>query len=494
MDRDFKYFLDLPPHLDETADKEVLFWEQRQAWLARYWRRLELISETILQIGGAERTEPRLDLARLLWAGVPRPSMPLPQAFKDPGMLESGWLGPFAPDRAVATEDREWLRIAAIIIEGAMETGGEVRPFYRGILADCHALTGKPLLAARIWEEQRDEIIRDCMKDFMEFTKDHGPEVPQERLAAFGTVEVGLFIAGCLDESAGLGDREKAIRVLESMLEKSPASPQVHHKLGELLNKENRYSEVAQHFATERELTPESDVWRDPFADFASNAAFFKPQRCIKEYLQSVNAGAQKRLLRRTIEAHWPMFRYMTEACREKWVNGSYWLLGDHSSEDWSERERASLAGTELAGAAEWQLRHDLFTPFKEQLGDSLVSRATANKEGRLSDWCSFLLSDHYSLSLGNMRAILWMTHGTSEPLLRPFEDWLRRKFEDSWRKLNDRRWDVIAESRSRNLHAVSLEFSDAETLHFRCVQFLDALIRCVYINPAAPPSPGRQR
>ena len=161
MDRDFKYFLDLPPHLEETTNKDVLLWEQRQAWLARYWRRLELISETISQIGGAERSEPRLDLARLLWAGVPRPSMPLPQALKDPGMLESGWLGPFAPDRAVATEDRGWLRKAAINIEGAAETGGEVRPFYKGILADCHALTGNPILAARIWEDQQDEIIRD---------------------------------------------------------------------------------------------------------------------------------------------------------------------------------------------------------------------------------------------------------------------------------------------------------------------------------------------
>ena len=110
------------------------------------------------------------------------------------------------------------------------------------------------------------------------------------------------------------------------------------------------------------------------------------------------------------------MFRHMTEACREKWVNGSYWLLGDHSSDDWSERERASLAGTELAGAAEWQLRHDLFTPFKEQLGDTLVSRAQSNRESRISDWCSFPLSPHYNLSLGNMRAILRMRAVSGRP------------------------------------------------------------------------------
>ncbi|GIU77530.1 MAG: hypothetical protein KatS3mg005_0768 [Bryobacteraceae bacterium] len=482
---DLRYFLDVPPTIDAIEDPEQLLWEMIQACLARHWPRAQRVCERLECFPPQDLCDPKLFFVRLVWLREIHNTFPSVNRRR----IAFDWWDLFSPrlfsePHACATESSlPVVRQALVYLENAFERKADIPVASRAIQCDLLTACGRFEEAARVAEQFGLQTFAFVNNEFYrilsQLSSEPGSDASQDADTTRNDEKglVAKYIGECL---AAAGRATEAIGRMEEAIALCPEMKGWHRRAAELYAREQKFIEATRHLALERELDPEDEAWKDPIRNIAATVhrefemLGLDRDRQKGEYENA--SGSAKDAIQRTIVAYWPVFRTLHQEAKRRWVNGCFWLFGDHRAQDWSQDDRFWYAVVDLAVAVECQLFTFLFVPFKENQGARLAEAAVKCQDKRLSEFALFLSGD-YRLTMGSMLAVLQMARdGAQEPLTAAFHHYLKNRLGRNLSALQSDKWKVIAQARNKQLHPPSAGGPSALKVFDLCRDFLSTL------------------
>lgn len=486
---DLRYFMDLPPDVADFDAPKQLVWELRQAWISRHWSRARRICDRLAECPDESLGDPRPSFAYMVWhrevhgranilSGQRLRPDPLDVLMSG---LGSGTLA-HAPEAGLPL-----VRQALTDLENAFDQNPDVHIAFRAVQCDLLTACGR-------FEEAADEARRFGMlalayssEAIAEAFKGTEFEVDWQSSQNTDSASLAKFIGECL---AAAGRTPEAIEQIEEAARRCPERKGLHRRLAELYAQDNRFVEAARQLALEREIDPDGDAWKDPLTNIAST--IYREIETLKMTRDRQKEGYEKasdsvkEAIRQTITAHWPVFRGLHQESQRRWVNGCFWLFGDHRQQDWPVEDRFRYAVVDLAVAVECQLYTQLFEPFKKQEGQQLAATKQTCADKRLSEFVLFLKGD-YRLNLGHMLAALRLAvDGAQEPLTATFHRYLSERLGKNLRTLQSDKWKSIAQARNKELHPPSSGAPSAVEVLYQCREFLNVIDSAIRPGAAA--------
>lgn len=483
---DLRYFLDLPPTIDAIEDPEQLLWEMIQACLARHWPRAQRVCERLECFPPQDLCDPKLLFVRLVWIREIQNTLPPASRRRNmPDWIDLLSTGLVGGSLARATESSlPVVRQALVRLENASDCQSDIPVAFRAIQCDLLTACGRFEEAARVAEEfglQALDFIADGIgKAAGESGLRPGSDPSQNANIRkdYEKGQIAKYVGECL---AAVERTREAIERMEEAVARCPKTKGWHRRLAELYAQEQQYIKATEHLARERELDPEDEAWKDPIRNIAATVhrefeiLGLNRDRQKADYENA--SGSAKDAIRRTIAAHWPAFRTLREEAQQRWVNGCFWLFGDHRAQDWSQDDRFWYAVVDLAVAVECQLLTSLFEQFKREEGPRLAQATEKCRDKRLSEFILFLRAENYGLTLGSMLEALQMARdGAQEPITEALYRYLRSRLGKNLFSLQAEKWKMIARARNKQLHPPFAGGPSALEVFDLCREFLTAL------------------
>jgi hypothetical protein len=369
-----------------------------------------------------------------------------------------------------STIDKAVLEYAVALLENLFSEKADAPIALRAHHCDLLAACGRFDESARVAEQYTALLWRQCW-DLL------APVgfVPVPDDGTYESYAAEYYVGECM---AASGRMEEAIQRLEKAASLRPNIPLTHHRLAELYAHEQKYIEACKHLAIERDLAPDADTWKDPIADIASTV--FREIEMHGSIVEHIKEEYEKRsilsknVLYGAIKAHWAVFEWLDVETQKHWINGCFWLFGDHRHTEWSSEERATYATQSFALAVEVELRSRVFLPFKAEKGAELVEAAHKVRDKRLQQMALFLLGD-YNPNLGTMfNAIQMAVQGAQEKITATLHEFLAARVGRGLQLVQSgKKYGRLVETRNLVVHGGRVDSVTAHEMLYLCQEFL---------------------